>query len=133
VDRDAAGRRFYLIASLNTSYPPDPERASGEFPSFRRQNEPVKRLGTPGLALAPSQPAHRAHPLVHARDDGTRAGSRWRANFVNYNQTSTTLAATSVRQQRWAPGTESQPDQWGWLTFGAPEFTGRTDVSPEAT
>ncbi len=128
-----SGRRFYILAAIDNYYPPGSRKASGEFPAYDPKTNKLsgwthsgwyagdktiqQTLRIPWSTLGTSAPA---------------PGSRWRINFVNYNQTSDDLKASTVRRQTWAPGDSSQPDQWGYLAFDEAAYT-PADVSPEAT
>ncbi|MHB0911932.1 MAG: DNRLRE domain-containing protein [Armatimonadota bacterium] len=128
--RTPAGRAFYLMAAIDTNYPPGPVQASGEFPGFDPRADKLswthkgwyagdktiqQTIRIPWSALGTTAPA---------------PGSRWRVNFANYNQTSTALTASTVKLQKWAPGTDAQPELWGTLAFD--EAPAPSGVSPEA-
>ncbi|MBI2843186.1 MAG: DNRLRE domain-containing protein [Armatimonadetes bacterium] len=127
------GRRFYLLAALDAYYPPGPRQASGDLPAFDPKADKLpgwthsgwyagdktiqQTIRIPWSALSTSAPA---------------AGAEWRVNFVNYNQTSDSLSSTTVNRQTWAPGDETQPQQWGLLAFDEAAYSPPTGLSPEA-
>lgn len=139
VDSDAiwietpAGRRFYLLTAMDNNYPPGSRQASGEFPTFDPKSDRLTGWSHTGWYAGdktiqqtikiPWSTLHTGPPV---------AGSRWRINFVNYNQTSSTLSSSTVKRQMWAPGTETQPSQWGTIAFDEAAFTPPTNTSPEA-
>jgi hypothetical protein len=128
------GRRFYLLACIDNSYPPAPRQASGEFPAFDPKSDKLAGWTHAGWYAGDKtiQQSIRI-PWSTLQTTAPAPGSKWRINFVNYNQTSMTLSASTVKRQQWAPGGESQPDQWGYLAFDQAAFTPPTGISPEAT
>lgn len=128
------GRRFYFLAAIDTNYPPRPVQASGEFPNYDGKTDSLggwshsgwyagdktlqQTVKIPWSAMSASAPA---------------SGSRWRVNFVNYNQTSSTLSSSTVRRQLWSMGDETDPAGWGILAFDEAAFAPPAGISPEAT
>ena len=58
-------------------------------------------------------------------------GTRVRANFVSYNQTSAGAVQPAVRSA-WVDTSETSPEQWGELSFDELPIAGPSDVSAEA-
>lgn len=131
--RTPAGRTFYLLAIVDNNYPPGPRRASGEFPAFDPKTDKLSGWTNSGWYAGDKTIQQTIRiPWSALGTSAPTAGSKWRVNFINYNQTSTALTASTVKRQSWAPGLENQPDQWGYLAFDEAEFT-PPSVSPEAT
>ncbi len=140
VDSDAiwvetpAGNTFYLIAALDSNYPPGPVQASGEFPSFDPKSDKLPGWSHVGESSGGNtfQQTIRI-PWSALGMTAPTLGSSMRVNFANYNQTAPALTAATVDLRTWAPGNQSQPDQWGKLAFDEAAYTPPTGISPEAT
>ncbi|HEY3297282.1 MAG TPA: hypothetical protein VGK34_01400, partial [Armatimonadota bacterium] len=129
-----AGRSFYLIAAIDTNYPPLPVQASGEFPSFDPKADRLSGWAHDGWYAGDKTLQQTIRiPWTTLGTSAPASGSRWRVNFLNYNQTSTALTASTVKLVKWAPGAETAPDQWGTLAFDEAAPAPPPDVSPEAT
>lgn len=128
-----AGRTFYLLATVDSNYPPAARRASGEFPSFDPKTNKLAGWTNSGWYAGNKTIQQTIRiPWSTLGASAPVSGAKWRINFINYNQTSTALTASTVKKQSWAPGTETQPDQWGYLAFDEAAFAS-SSVSPEAT
>jgi hypothetical protein len=127
------GRRFYVVGSVNNGYPPGVEMASGEFPSTDFSSKQLTGISSAGWqAAGKSFEWTVSIPWAALGATAPAPGSRWRANFVTYNQTSPSLTASTVIRQPWAPGSETRPDQWGWLTFDVPQTAVANEMAAEA-
>ncbi|MDO8589601.1 MAG: DNRLRE domain-containing protein [Armatimonadota bacterium] len=139
VDTDAiwiqtpSGRRFYLMACIDNNYPPGPRQASGEFPSFDPKADKLSGWTHAGWYAGDKSMQQTIRiPWSTLQTSAPVSGAKWRVNFVSYNQTSTTLTSSTVYMQKWAPGTESQPEQWGYLAFDQAAPAPPLAVSAEA-
>lgn len=128
-----AGRKFYLLACIDNNYPPGPRQASGEFPVFDGKTDKLTGWSHVGwYAGNKSMQQTIKIPWSTLSTSAPAAGSKWKVNFINYNQTSMDRTSATVNKLKWAPGSESQPEQWGTLAFDqAPPMTPPA-VSPEA-
>lgn len=128
------GKRYYLLAGMDANYPPAPRQASGELTTVDAKKDSLTGWSHTGWYAGDKtiQQAIKI-PWSTLKTTAPVAGSKWRINFVNYNQTSSTLTASTVSRQMWAPGNETQPTQWGYLAFDEAAYTKNTTVSPEAT
>ena len=126
-------RRFVFIASLDTSYPAQSRRASGEFPS----NYNLKTDKIPGWTskgwFAGNLTMQQTIRIPWS-SMGTTApvkGSRWQVNLLNYNQT-VPNSMLSVSPVKWAPGWINDASSWGTFAFDEAEFIAPSNVYPEA-
>ncbi|MEN6370799.1 MAG: DNRLRE domain-containing protein [Armatimonadota bacterium] len=127
-----AGRMFYFLATVDNNYPPAPRQASGEFPSFDPKTNKLTGWTNSGWYAGDKTVQQTIRiPWSILGASAPVSGAKWRVNFINYNQTSSSLTSSTVKKQSWAPGTETQPDQWGYLAFDEAAFT-PPDISPEA-
>lgn len=140
VDSDAiwiqtpSGRRFYLIAAMDDGYPPGPKQASGEFPNFDPKSDKLtgwSHSGWQAGGLTIQQTIRIPWSSLYA--SAPTPGAKWKINFINYNQTSTSRTPSTVNRLTWAPGSETQPESWGTLALDEAVFTPLAGVSPEAT
>ncbi|MHB1457693.1 MAG: hypothetical protein ACYC0V_12335, partial [Armatimonadota bacterium] len=126
-------RRFVFIASLDTSYPAKPRRASGEFPSnYNLRTDKLSGWTSSGW-FAGNLTMQQTIKIPWS-SMGTSApvkGSRWQVNLLNYNQTDQS-GTLSVSPTRWAPGGTCDSVNWGAFAFDEAEFTVPSDVYPEA-
>ncbi|MEN6520585.1 MAG: DNRLRE domain-containing protein [Armatimonadota bacterium] len=127
-----AGRTFYFLATVDNNYPPASRQASGEFPSFDPKTNKLTGWTNSGWYAGDKTIQQTIRiPWSTLGVSAPVSGAKWRVNFINYNQTSSSLTASTVKKQSWAPGTETQPDQWGCLAFDEAVFTS-PNISPEA-
>ncbi|HET6454112.1 MAG TPA: DNRLRE domain-containing protein [Armatimonadota bacterium] len=127
------GRRFYFLATVDDRYPAQPKRASGEFPSFDGKTNKLAGWENKGWFAGNLSIQQTIRiPWSTMGVSAPAPGSRWRVNFLNYNQTSTIVGASTVNIQKWTPGNETQPDQWGYLAFDEAPPPPPSATSPEA-
>ncbi len=129
-----SGRLFYIVCAVDDRYPAQPKRASGDSTSFDGKTDRLVGLQSKGWFAG--NLTLQGTCIIPWSALGTSApapGSRWRINFVNYNQYSGAVNASTVNRQMWAPGSETQPDQWGYITFDEAAPTPAPSISPEAT
>lgn len=128
------GRRFYLLAAMDTTYPPGARQASGEFPTFDGKTDKLTGWSHTGWYAGDKtiQQTIRV-PWTTLKTTAPSSGAKWRVNFVNYNQTSSSLTSSTVKRQTWATGNETQPDGWGYLSFDDGVTQPPSNISPEAT
>ncbi|MHB1457249.1 MAG: DNRLRE domain-containing protein [Armatimonadota bacterium] len=126
-------RRFVFIASLDTSYPAQSRRASGEFPS----NYDLESDNLPGWTskgwFAGNLTMQQTIRIPWS-SMGTVApvrSSRWQVNLLNYNQT-VPNSILSVSPTEWAPGSTNDASNWGIFAFDEAEFAVPSNVYPEA-
>lgn len=129
-----SGRRYWFMATVDDRYPPQPKRSSGEWPAFDGKVDLLTGWSSKGwfagnLTLQQTI----VIPWSTLGTEAPAPGSRWRANFLNYNQTSSERTPATVNIQQWASGTQAEPDMWGYLAFDEAAPPPTPDVSPEAT
>jgi len=131
--RTPQGRTFWFLLSVDNAYPAQPRQASGEFPSYDTKSDLLKGYSHKGwfagnLTLQQTV-------IIPWSTLGTTAptpGSVWKINLLNYNQTSTNLTNPTIRTM-WAPGSATQPSQWGSFAFDEAAFQPPANIAPEAT
>lgn len=129
-----AGRNFCIQLAVDDRYPAQPVRASGEMSAFDGKTEKLSGVQSKGwFAGNLTVQGTCIIPWSALSTSAPTSGSRWRINFVNYNQYSGSVNASTVNRQLWAPGNENQPDQWGTLAFDEAPAAPKPNVSPEAT
>lgn len=125
--------RFVFIASMDTSYPAQPRRASGEFPS--NYNLKTDKLsGWTSKGWFAGNLTMQQTIRIPWSSMGTAAplkGSRWHVNLLNYNQT-VPNSTLSVEPARWAPGGTNDSSNWGTFAFDEAVFTIPSNVYAEA-
>lgn len=128
------GKRFSLVVALDTNYPVQPKLASGEIASFSPTSNKLTGWSANGWVV-PGKSIQKTIRIPWSTLDTSAPtqGSRWKINFVNYNQTSAALTQSTVVRHTWAPGGELQPEQWGTLAFDEAVFSPPAGVSPEAS
>lgn len=132
--RTPEGRRFCLIAAVDNNYPVQLVQASGEFASFSPTSDHLAGWSHKGWLAGNLTIQQTVRiPWTTLSTTAPKPGARWQINLINYNQTSTSLTASTVVRQSWAPGNETQPDQWGTLAFDEAQSAPPASVTPEAT
>ena len=140
VDSDAvwietpAKRRFVFIASMDTSYPAKPRRASGEFPyNYNLLTDKLSGWTSNGW-FAGNLTMQQTIKIPWSSMGATAPanGDKWQVNLMNYNQTMPN-SSVSLVPVKWAPGGTGDPGNWGTFAFDEAAYTTPSNVYPEAS